>query len=84
MLKNSTVETCDLSNNLIKRIPSKFCTKLPSLTGEYDTVLSLYNAIFEVPLGMDIVISESFYKGKILQRNYRKMTIYGHFPIISL
>ena len=22
------------------------------------------------------------YMGKILQRNYREMTIYGHFPII--
>ena len=24
------------------------------------------------------------YKGTILQRNYRKMTINGHFPIIPL
>lgn len=32
MMKNVAVETCDLSNNLIKRIPSKFTTKFPSLT----------------------------------------------------
>ena len=47
-------------------------------------------------IGMDCVISESCYKGIILQRNYRKMTIkwpfsynsfvkfHGkHFPIIT-
>ena len=38
MLKNVTIETCDLSNNLIKRIPSKFCTKLPSLTGMLNSI----------------------------------------------
>lgn len=32
MMKNVTLETCDLSNNVIKRIPSKFTTKFPSLT----------------------------------------------------
>ena len=36
-------------------------------------------------IGMDCVISESCYnRGTILQRNYRKITIYGHFPIIPL
>ena len=37
-------------------------------------VESLYNAIFDV-IGMDHVISEPFYKGTILQRYYKKMTI---------
>ena len=31
---------------------------------------------------MDCVINELCYKGTILQRNYRKMTINGHFSII--
>ena len=35
-------------------------------------------------IGIDSVIGELCYKGIILQRNYRKMTIYGHFPIIVL
>ena len=35
-------------------------------------------------IGMDRVISEQCYKWKILQSNYRKMTIHGHFPIIPL
>lgn len=32
MLKNSTIHRCDLSGNVIKNIPSKFCTKFPDLT----------------------------------------------------
>ena len=32
-------------------------------------------------IGMDHVINVSCYKGTMFQRNYRKMTIYGHFPI---
>ena len=34
-------------------------------------------------IGIDSVIGELCYKGIILQRNYRKMTSYGHFSIIS-
>ena len=33
---------------------------------------------------MNCVISEPFYKETILQINYRKMTINGHFPINPL
>lgn len=33
MLKQTVVEKCDLSSNLIKRIPSKFFTKFPAITG---------------------------------------------------
>ena len=33
---------------------------------------------------MDCVISELRFKGTILQSNYRKMTMNGHFPIIPL
>ena len=40
--------------------------------------------LFLGSIGMDDVISELSYKGNILQRNYRKMTIHGHFPIIPL
>ncbi|XP_045214384.2 leucine-rich repeat-containing protein 20-like [Mercenaria mercenaria] len=32
MLKDSVVNKCDLSDNIIKRIPSKFCTKFQALT----------------------------------------------------
>ena len=32
---------------------------------------------------MDCVISESCYRGTVLQRNYRKMTMYGLFPILN-
>ena len=44
------------------------------------TVQSLNNII-----GIHCVISEPCYKGTILQRNYKKMTIpfHGHFPVIS-
>ena len=44
------------------------------------TVRSLDNAMFG-PMEMDYVISELFYKGTILQRNYRKMT---NFMVIFL
>ena len=37
-----------------------------------DTMQSLYNALGFII--MNCVISESYYKGTILQRNYRKMT----------
>lgn len=36
MLKETVVAKCDLSGNLIKRIPSKFFTKFPSLSGNFD------------------------------------------------
>ena len=36
------------------------------------------------PMEMNHVMSELCYKGLILQRNNRKMTIHGHFPIIPL
>ena len=52
-----------------------------------DTVQSLYNAMFGLTLGsigMDCVIRESCYKGTILQKNYRKIIFYGHFPIIPM
>ena len=42
MLKSVTVETCDLSNNLIKRIPSKFTTKFPSLTGNFQIKYTMF------------------------------------------
>ena len=42
----------------------------------FNTVHSLYKAIFE-----NRVISELYYKGTILQRNYWKMTI--SFPIYN-
>ena len=34
--------------------------------------------------GIDHVVSEYCYKETILQRNYEKMAIYGHFPQIPL
>ena len=34
-------------------------------------------------MGMDQIIRESCYNGTILQRNYWKMIIYGHFPMIA-
>ena len=46
------------------------------------TVQSLYNAIVGVHK-MDRVISEPSYKGRILQRNYRKMTIKWSFSYNS-
>ena len=33
---------------------------------------------------LDCVISEPCYIGTILQKNYRKITIYGHFPMTPL
>ena len=34
------------------------------------------------PIGMDWVLSESCYKGTLLQNNYRTLPFHGHFPII--
>ena len=31
---------------------------------------------------MGILISDMCYKGTILKRNYRKITIHGHFPMV--
>ena len=39
--------------------------------------------MFGVHIGTDSFISESFYKGKILQRNYRKMTVSWSFFLNS-
>ncbi|XP_052762950.1 leucine-rich repeat-containing protein 20-like [Mya arenaria] len=33
MLKDVELTTCDLSKNSLKKIPPKFCTKFPSITG---------------------------------------------------
>ena len=44
------------------------------MSSKLDTMPSLYNTMFVV-IGMDHVISELCYKGTILQRNYRKMTV---------
>ena len=50
----------------------------------YDnTVQYLYRAMFGVHRNI-LCISELCYKGTILQRDYRKMAINGHFPIIPL
>ena len=40
--------------------------------------------LFLWSIQMDCVISELYYKGTILQRNYSKMTMIGDFPIIPL
>ena len=45
-------------------------------------VQSLYNTIFK-SIGMDCVISESCYNGKILHKNYRKMTFPWSFSCNS-
>ena len=47
------------------------------------TVHSFYNAIFGC-IGMIPVISESCYKGTILQKSYRKKTISWSNPLIIL
>ena len=46
------------------------------------TVQSRHNAFLE-SIGMDRVLSESCYKGTILQKKYRKMTIKWSFSYIS-
>ena len=38
------------------------------------TVQSLYNSICLGSIGIDHVLNEPFYKGIVLQRNYKKMT----------
>ena len=50
-----------------------------------DKCLEMYNAesLYILYLG-PCYINERCYKGTLLQRNYRKMTIYGYFPIIPL
>jgi len=54
MLKETVLEKCDLSGNLIKRIPSKFFTKFPSLSGKsysfslykfYSNIIYIYNYV---------------------------------------
>lgn len=43
MLKETVVEKCDLSGNLLKRIPPKFFSKFPSLSGKVCFCLESYN-----------------------------------------
>ena len=54
------------------------------LTAQFIIQCSSFTTLCLCFIGMDHVISELCYtKGTILQRNYRKMTIFhGHFPII--
>ena len=60
--------------------------KLETVQSTYSTVQFLYKTP-HLQQGFDITQScfgsQIFYHG-ILQRNYRKMTINGHFPIIPL
>ena len=58
--------------------PSSPCSNSPS--AYICTVQSLNNAILFGSIGMDHAISKSCYKGAILQRNYREMTISWSFP----
>ena len=47
-----------------------------SLTSYLEIQCSPFIILCLVSIGFDHVLSESFYKGAILLRNYRKMTIY--------
>ena len=45
------------------------------------TLQSLYNAVFEWTVHIGIYFVTCYKQnGTILQSNYRKMTIFGHFP----
>ena len=42
LMRDTALETCDLSQNLIKRIPSKLPTKFSSLTGLFFDIIFLH------------------------------------------
>ena len=58
-------------------------TVIRNFNTNIDVQCSPFIILYLVSIGMNRVISGQCYKGLILQRNYRKMTIYGQFSIIA-
>ena len=69
---------CNMENGVLEAYvdsigPDRLCASCP-FTESVDIQCSPFITLYLGSTGMDHVIGELFYKGAILQRDYRKMT----------
>jgi len=41
LMQNTRLVACDLSNNVISKLPAKFAERFPSITGKCDTPITV-------------------------------------------